>query len=91
MVTASIGKGDDGPQQNIEPQARKARKRVTDRLAQREHRRRQKLYVEELEAQLKGLKDKSTANQVSTLMEENGRLRDEVGALLLSLRLKLRY
>lgn len=91
MVTASIGKGNDGPQQNTEPQARKARKRATDRLAQREHRRRQKLYVEELESQLKGLKHKSTANQVSILMEENGRLRNEVGALFLSLSLELRY
>ncbi|KAH8589604.1 hypothetical protein B0O99DRAFT_745891 [Bisporella sp. PMI_857] len=59
------------------PQARKDRKRATDRLAQREHRRRQKMYVEDLENQLRVLKHESTTNPNSTLLEENERLRNE--------------
>ena len=60
-------------------QARKARKRVTDRAAQREHRRRQKLYVEDLETQVRILKEQSVAGQAGgTLLLENERLRAEV-------------
>ncbi|KAH8684369.1 hypothetical protein BGZ60DRAFT_164821 [Tricladium varicosporioides] len=81
MVTTTDGNSDNCPSQNTEPQARKDRKRVTDRLAQREHRRRQKLYVEELEAQLRVLKQESTTNQVGTLLEEIERLKNELKEL----------
>ncbi|KAH7383526.1 hypothetical protein BKA64DRAFT_712408 [Cadophora sp. MPI-SDFR-AT-0126] len=60
-------------------QARKARKRATDRVAQREHRRRQKLYVEGLETQVRVLREQSVAGKAGgTLLLENERLRAEL-------------
>lgn len=57
---------------------RRERKRATDRVAQREHRRRQKLYIEDLESQLAFIREGSTSQQVGELMRENKMLRDEV-------------
>lgn len=54
------------------------RKRATDRVAQREHRKRQKDYIEELEAQLQMVKGDGR-DGLAQLMEENERLRKEVG------------
>ena len=67
------------PADNKGKQARKERKRVTDRVAQREHRRRQKVYVEELEAEIRLLKDQTMNDRSgSVLIQENERLRKEV-------------
>ena len=57
---------------------RRERKRATDRAAQREHRRRQKLYVEELEAQLALVRGGSLSDQLAQVMQENEKLRKEV-------------
>ncbi|CAK7204829.1 hypothetical protein SEUCBS139899_007591 [Sporothrix eucalyptigena] len=59
---------------------RKQRKRDTDRLAQREHRKRQKQYVQDLEVELAFLKQQPTQSQISQLCEENKQLRQEVNA-----------
>lgn len=56
---------------------RRERKRQTDRVAQREHRKRQKLYIEQLEAQLKILKS-SDQSETARLAVENFRMREEV-------------
>jgi hypothetical protein len=58
---------------------RRERKRATDRAAQREHRRRQKLYIEDLEAQLALVRDGSLDDQLAQVMRENDKLRTEVG------------
>jgi hypothetical protein len=57
---------------------RRERKRATDRAAQREHRRRQKLYVEDLEAQLALVRCGSLDDQLAQVMRENEKLRAEV-------------
>ena len=66
------------PTESELPQTRKDRKRVTDRIAQREHRKRQKLYVEELEAQLEVLRNERSKDKHGTLWKENEQLRQEV-------------
>lgn len=58
---------------------RRERKRATDRTAQREHRRRQKLYVEELEARLELLQNSNPNDQLGQVLKENEELRKEVG------------
>lgn len=78
----SDGNSDELPSAETQgAQARKARKRATDRVAQREHRRRQKVYVEELEAQVRVLKQQSVADQIGVLLLENEGLRTEVEML----------
>ncbi|KAI9040203.1 uncharacterized protein KD926_008527 [Aspergillus affinis] len=57
---------------------RRENKRASDRLAQREHRRRQSEYIDELEAQLKLIKEGSQSESVATLVAENERLKSEV-------------
>lgn len=57
---------------------RRERKRQTDRNAQREHRKRQKQYIEELEAQITLLKSPGPS-ETSQLATQNIRLREEVG------------
>lgn len=57
---------------------RRERKRQTDRLAQRQHRKRQKQYIEELEAQIALLKTPGPS-ETSQLAAQNIRLQDEVG------------
>jgi hypothetical protein len=57
---------------------RRERKRATDREAQREHRRRKKQYVEELEAKIDFMKASSCSDQVATLLRENDELRQQV-------------
>ncbi|KXJ85364.1 hypothetical protein Micbo1qcDRAFT_210029 [Microdochium bolleyi] len=57
---------------------RRQRKRLTDRVAQRQHRKRQKLYIEELEAQLRLVKDAGAQSQLGRLAEQNFRLREEM-------------
>lgn len=85
-ISQSNGHGEDAPSVEIlEHQTRKDRKRVTDRVAQREHRRRQKIYVEELEAQVKVLKQQSVTDQAGgPLLLENERLRAEVFTIFVS-------
>ena len=61
--------------------SRKERKRIADRNAQREHRKRQKRHVEELEAQL-ALVREGGASEVASLISENCQLRSEVGPLM---------
>lgn len=58
--------------------SRKERKRIADRNAQREHRKRQKRHVEELEAQL-ALVSEGGASEIASLVAENTQLRTEVG------------
>ncbi|KAL5317711.1 hypothetical protein ACEPPN_014809 [Leptodophora sp. 'Broadleaf-Isolate-01'] len=78
----SDGNSDELPSAETQgAQARKARKRATDRVAQREHRRRQKVYVEELEAQVRVLKQQSVADQIGVLLLENEGLRTELKEL----------
>lgn len=57
---------------------RKERKRVTDREAQREHRKRKRQHVEELESKIDFLKRNHASSQVAVLMKENEELRKEV-------------
>ncbi|CAK7237834.1 hypothetical protein SBRCBS47491_010166 [Sporothrix bragantina] len=57
---------------------RKQRKRDTDRIAQREHRKRQRQYVQDLEVELAFLKQQPSHSQISQLCEENKQLRQEV-------------
>jgi hypothetical protein len=57
---------------------RRERKRATDREAQREHRKRQKEYIEELETQLEFVKQTSCTKQVAALLAENEKLHQEV-------------
>lgn len=54
------------------------RKRAADRVAQRDHRRRQKERVEALEAELEFVKRTSCSEQVATLLAENSALREKV-------------
>lgn len=65
------------PKDDIERQ-RKERKRAIDRAAQREHRKRQREYVEHLESQLAMAKQGSASDQVARLLRENEQLRNEV-------------
>lgn len=57
---------------------KRERKRANDRLAQQEHRKRQKQYIEELEAKVDFLTNKSSTDKIATLMRENKNLRQEV-------------
>ena len=59
---------------------RRERKRASDRAAQREHRKRQRQYVENLETQLTMIKQGSHSDPVATLVIENERLKTEVNA-----------
>lgn len=61
-----------------EVNSRKERKRASDRAAQREHRKRQRQYVEELESQLEMVRKGSHSQSVATLMAENEKLKTEV-------------
>lgn len=67
-----------GAPEDADIRRRRERKRATDRAAQREHRRRQKLYVEDLEAQLALVRGGSLDDQLAQVMRENGKLRAEV-------------
>lgn len=58
--------------------SRRDRKRAADRVAQREHRRRQKKYVEELEAKLEFIKQNTSSDRVTQLLIENENLKEEV-------------
>jgi hypothetical protein len=69
--------GDRGSRPDIVGR-RKERKRATDREAQREHRKRKKQYVEELEAKIEFMKATSCTDQVATLLRENEDLRQQV-------------
>ncbi|KAM5372125.1 hypothetical protein ACJZ2D_007658 [Fusarium nematophilum] len=60
---------------------KKQRKRDTDRLAQREHRRRQKQHIQDLEAEVSLLKQQPSHSQVVQLVEENKLLKEELAAL----------
>lgn len=59
--------------------SRQHRKRITDRLAQRAHRDRQRQYVEDLEDELSRLKSNQSLSR-SKIQEENEGLRQEVEA-----------
>lgn len=65
-------------------ETRRAKKRQTDRNAQRQHRKRQKQYIEGLEAQISLLKS-AGKSESSQLAAQNLQLQDEVGLLLFSL------
>jgi hypothetical protein len=54
------------------------KKRIRDRKAQREHRKRQKTYVEGLEAQIEKLSNLPASERSSLLWKENERLRQQV-------------
>jgi hypothetical protein len=56
---------------------RRERKRFTDKLAQRHHRKRQKLYIEELEGRLNLLKSGADSG-TAELVAQNLRLQEEV-------------
>lgn len=61
---------------------RRARKRATDRRAQRDHRQRRKAYVQQLEDSLRSLTEQhNTEERVQALLEENTRLRTEATGL----------
>lgn len=77
MSNTPAGKNSRAPDDAV-IRLRRERKRTTDRAAQREHRRRQKLYVEELEAQLALVREGNAGEQVAQLMKENERLQKEV-------------
>ncbi|KAF2008865.1 hypothetical protein BU24DRAFT_456092 [Aaosphaeria arxii CBS 175.79] len=77
MSSRVAGKSSCAPDEAL-IKLRRERKRTTDRAAQREHRRRQKLYVEELEMQLARVREGSVNDQVAQLMRENERLQKEL-------------
>lgn len=82
IITGSR-RGDESastPPENDQQQKR-ARKRATDRVAQQEHRKRQKLYVEQLEAKVAFMLDDSSTDRVTTLLRENEALREELQQL----------
>jgi hypothetical protein len=58
----------------------KDKKRIRDRKAQREHRKRQKTYVEGLEAQIEKLSNIPTSERSGVLWGENEKLRQQVSA-----------
>ncbi|KPI36748.1 putative sterigmatocystin biosynthesis monooxygenase stcW [Cyphellophora attinorum] len=58
-----------------------ARKRARDRVAQQEHRKRQKVYVEQLEAKIESMIKHSSSSDFTALMQENEALRNEVKRL----------
>ncbi|KAK2800619.1 hypothetical protein FQN51_006002 [Onygenales sp. PD_10] len=65
-----------------EEQCRKARKRATDRKAQRDHRLRQKAYIKQLEESVRELSAQRTQDElVSKLLAEQARLRAECNRL----------
>lgn len=67
---------------SIDEQSRKARKRATDRKAQREHRLRQKEYVRQLEKTVEELKvDRPRDEVICELLEEKSRLQERCHAL----------
>ncbi|KAJ4187787.1 hypothetical protein NW767_012253 [Fusarium falciforme] len=79
-VSASNGDLDSAPEVQEPPQdeLRRARKRATDRKSQRQHRERQRTYIRQLEGTIETLKTslaQSNNGQVSTLLEEQERLR----------------
>lgn len=61
---------------------RRERKRQTDRVAQQQHRKRQKKYVEELEEKLRVLQS-SDQSEIVRLGNENFQLRQTVSLVLL--------
>lgn len=65
-------------------ESRRAKKRQTDRNAQRQHRKRQKQYIEGLEAQISLLKS-AGKTEASQLAAQNLQLQDEVGLLSFNL------
>ncbi|KAL2686707.1 hypothetical protein Neosp_004248 [[Neocosmospora] mangrovei] len=81
-ASVSVSNGDlDSPPEVQEPpqdEVRRARKRATDRKSQRQHRERQRTYIRQLEGTIETLKTslaQSNNGQVSTLLEEQERLR----------------
>lgn len=58
-------------------ESRRERKRQTDRVAQQQHRKRQKLYIEELESQVALLKSAGQAQSSSRLAVQNLKLQQE--------------
>ncbi|KAJ4212365.1 hypothetical protein NW759_011753 [Fusarium solani] len=81
-VSASTSNGDldSAPevQEPLQDELRRARKRATDRKSQRQHRERQRTYIRQLEGTIETLKAslaQSNNGQVSTLLEEQERLR----------------
>lgn len=69
---------DDGVERPATPARRAEKKRYSDRVAQQRHRQRRKEYINDLEAQLRLLKD-GGESQMAELVSENARLRKEVG------------
>ncbi|KIW95964.1 uncharacterized protein Z519_03030 [Cladophialophora bantiana CBS 173.52] len=63
------------------PDNRRDKKRATDRVAQQAHRKRQKLQLEELRAEVEFLKTTHTSKQVQILLQENEALRRELESL----------
>lgn len=80
------GQGDPAGQ-NIASTAseRRERKRQTDRVAQQQHRKRQKKYIEELEHKL-GVLQSGDQSEIVRLGTENFRLRQTVGLIHPSVR-----
>lgn len=76
MKTAQGKAAGESPGQTQD--AKKQRKRDADRLAQREHRRRQKQHIQDLEAEIRLLKEQPSRGQVVQLVEENRLLKEEV-------------
>lgn len=74
----SEGSGNSPPSgAEMAEEQRRARKRQTDRVAQQQHRKRQKVYIEQLETQLNIIKS-SDQSEVARLATQNFRLREEV-------------
>lgn len=80
MAPQNTSVSDSAPEVQEPPQdeLRRARKRATDRKSQRQHRERQRTYIRQLEGTIETLKTslaQSNNGQVSTLLEEQERLR----------------
>ena len=71
----------DDPARATSSESRKARKRATDRRAQREHRLRQKAYVKQLEESVKSLSAGSQDELVRSLLAEQARLHEQCNDL----------
>lgn len=65
---------------------RRARKRATDRRAQRDHRLRRKAYVKQLEESVKSLSEKqSPEERIAALLEEQKALREKCNEMTIQL------
>jgi len=86
-TTMSSTRRDSVVPEDSSSERRRARKRATDRRAQREHRLRRNTHIKQLENSLASLSEHSTADgRVKALLEANAKLREEQARVAVKLR-----